>query len=117
MAPILFVSYSKIDTDLAAADAYRGFRLPARRRNRVSKTNAFPNRVWERESDETWSANLGLRFRFGRNRRLAGSLGQGLFDGAPGEHRAFDALRKFSHALEQLKVAQVFRLPGFFAGH
>jgi hypothetical protein len=42
----------------------------------------------------------------GGNGGFANSLGKGLLDSAPGEHGAFDALREFTDALEELEVAE-----------
>lgn len=55
--------------------------------------------------------------RFSRNCRFACSLRQRLLNSTPGEHGAFDPLRKFSHALEKPKIAQLFRLLRCFARH
>jgi len=55
--------------------------------------------------------------RFGRNGRFTRALLQCLLDRAPGQHRAFDPLRKSPHALHQSKIAQLLRRCGGFASY
>src|SRR3954464_11249117 len=53
---------------------------------------------------------------FGGNGHFTGSLGEGLFNSAPREHGAFDALGEFANALEELEVAETFSFARGFAG-
>src|ERR1041385_1067892 len=51
-----------------------------------------------------------LIFDFSRNRGFAAGLLERLFEGAPGEHGAFHALREFAHAFHQLQITELARV-------
>src|SRR5947207_8919123 len=77
----------------------------------------LPNDWWDShasQKDFAATRHRSVRFHFRRNRGLAGGLSEGLLEGAPGEHGAFDALWKFSDALKQLKIPKAFRLRRVF---
>ena len=74
--------------------------------------NGGRRKASEREDRRLAQAPLHL----GGDGGLAGALGEGLFDGAPGEHGAFDALREFADAGKKLEVAEFGRLRGRVSG-
>src|SRR5947209_4399730 len=73
-----------------------GTNLPTRtiKRHAYQRCKARVARDWRRRGQMPTSAEPveSLVFYFRGNRGLACSLGESLFDGAPGEHRAFHAL-------------------------
>ena len=56
-----------------------------------------------------------LLFRFGGDVHFPWTASESLLHGAPGKHGAFNALREFLNALEELKIAEAFRFGGGLA--